>query len=390
MVVLLVLFFVGFPALLQVLAHNHSIVRRISPIVICYVAGILLGNSSLLPAGAARVQDLLSSVAVPLAIPFMLFSMDIRQWGRLAGKSILSLALAAFAVVVASLAGHLLFRSTLAESWKLAGMLIGVYTGGTPNLAAIKAALDVDTSLYLAAHTSDVVVSGVYILFLITAAKPLFSRVLPAFAAVPAGRSGGPRPPEPAAGGGEAYDSFTAIVTRREVPPLLAALGAAVLVAGTGVGLGLLFPPDYSVMITILAITTFSILASLVPAVRRIPHTFQVGHYIILVFCTVVGSMADLRTLLAAAPGVLVYVTVAVFGSLLLHLLLCRAFRIDVDTMILTSTSAICSPPFVGMVAVAIRNTALIPAGITTGIIGYAIGNYLGIAVAWLFRALLP
>jgi uncharacterized membrane protein len=52
--------------------------------------------------------------------------------------------------------------------------------------------------------------------------------------------------------------------------------------------------------------------------------------------------------------------------------------------MLITSTAAICSPPFVGMVGIALRNRRIIAAGITSGIIGYAIGNYLGVAVSYL------
>ncbi|MFW5688791.1 MAG: hypothetical protein ACOC1U_04385 [Spirochaetota bacterium] len=52
------------------------------------------------------------------------------------------------------------------------------------------------------------------------------------------------------------------------------------------------------------------------------------------------------------------------------------------DTMIITSTAAVCSPPIVGMVGIAVRNRAIISAGIVVGIIGYAVGNYLGIFIA--------
>jgi uncharacterized membrane protein len=98
--------------------------------------------------------------------------------------------------------------------------------------------------------------------------------------------------------------------------------------------------------------------------------------------------MAQIEVILASSLPILGFVAVAVFGSLALHVLLARLFRVDTDTLLITSTAAICSPPFVGMVAVAIRNRSLIPAGITTGIVGYAIGNYLGISVSLLLRGL--
>ena len=62
-------------------------------------------------------------------------------------------------------------------------------------------------------------------------------------------------------------------------------------------------------------------------------------------------------------------------------------FRIDTDTMLITSTALICSPPFVPVVAGALRNKEIIITGITVGIIGYAIGNYLGFFVAQFLSA---
>ena len=52
-----------------------------------------------------------------------------------------------------------------------------------------------------------------------------------------------------------------------------------------------------------------------------------------------------------------------------------------------TSAALICSPPFVPMIAGAIHNREVIVSGLTVGIVGYAIGNYLGVAIAYLLQA---
>ena len=127
-------------------------------------------------------------------------------------------------------------------------------------------------------------------------------------------------------------------------------------------------------MIVILVITTLSLAVSLIPRVRAIPKTFQLGEYFILVFCFAVGAMGNISRLLKSTPRIFIMVTAVLLSTLVLHMLLCRIFRIDLDTMLITSTAAICSPPFVGVVAVALKNRALIVPGITTGIIGYALG----------------
>jgi len=73
-----------------------------------------------------------------------------------------------------------------------------------------------------------------------------------------------------------------------------------------------------------------------------------------------------------------------VISSVILHYLLAAIFRIDTDTVIITSTDAIFGPAFIGPVAKGINNREVIVSGITMGLVGYAIGNYLGLAVAWI------
>jgi uncharacterized membrane protein len=69
-----------------------------------------------------------------------------------------------------------------------------------------------------------------------------------------------------------------------------------------------------------------------------------------------------------------------------LHFALAALFRIDADTVLITSTATIFGPAFIGPVARALRNRELVVSGLTTGLMGFAVGTYLGLAVAWLLR----
>jgi uncharacterized membrane protein len=137
-----------------------------------------------------------------------------------------------------------------------------------------------------------------------------------------------------------------------------------------------------------LLITTLGILASLIPSVNRTEKTFELGMYFILIFSLVVASMADLQKFIAASPSILLYVSLAVFGSLLVQVILSKIFKVDADTLMITSTAFICSPPFVPVVAGALKNKEIIVSGLTVGIIGYAVGNYLGVMVALVLKSL--
>jgi uncharacterized membrane protein len=113
--------------------------------------------------------------------------------------------------------------------------------------------------------------------------------------------------------------------------------------------------------------------------------------YFIYVFCVIVASKADLLALFSVENvnlmvNLLLYIALVIVGSLIVHSLLSWIFRVSVDEYIIASTALADSPPFVPVVAAAIRNKEVVVPGMIIGVIGYAIGNYLGVAVAYLLK----
>ncbi len=373
----MLLFYLLFPVVAIQLCKRSSFIDKLGAVVVCYIAGIIVGNIGVIPSDFSKVQQPLMLVNISLALPLMFFSLDIRRWTRLAGKSLLSYALQVVAIIIVAVAGYFVFAGIIGqETWKIAGMFIGVYTGGTVNLGAIATALQTDQTLYIAAHTADLVVSSVYLLFLMTIGQRIFLKFLPAF-----------KKAENASGDDSfSFDSYQGIFSRQVFPALLGAFGLALLIFIIGGSSFLVFNEDTAFVVAILVICTLGIVFSFIPAVRNIKMTYQAGNYFILIFSLVVSSMADMSKLVTTAPIMLVYVTFTIFVCLLLHVLLARIFKIDTDTVIITSVAGICSPPLVPMVASALKNREVVITGVVTGIIGWVIGTYLGIAVAYILR----
>ena len=160
------------------------------------------------------------------------------------------------------------------------------------------------------------------------------------------------------------------------------------LVTVIALGVQWVAPPSVKDSAAILVITSLGIGGSLLAPVRRLPNTFQLGMYIILVFCLVVGSMAKVEMIVDLNLPLLAFVAFSVFGSMLLQSVFARLLRVDVDTFLITNAAAIMSPPFVPVVAGALKNREILLSGITVGIIGYAVGNYLGVSLGYLLRAI--
>jgi uncharacterized membrane protein len=69
-----------------------------------------------------------------------------------------------------------------------------------------------------------------------------------------------------------------------------------------------------------------------------------------------------------------------------LHLLLCRIMHVSGDLFCVSQIALLCSPPFVPPVVGAMKNKKVLISGIVIGLIGYAIGTYLGVAIAFILK----
>jgi uncharacterized membrane protein len=99
--------------------------------------------------------------------------------------------------------------------------------------------------------------------------------------------------------------------------------------------------------------------------------------------------MADLTNLdIMGGLNLMGYLLFAVFGSLAIQAILARIFKIDADTMIIASVTFINSPPFVPMASAAMGNKRALVTGLGAGIVGYAVGNHIGVLMAKLLSML--
>ena len=380
--IVLVLFYLFTPLLILYFCRKYTFLSKLGSVLIAYIIGLSISSIGILPENSAKIQDIIVTISIPVAIPLLLFSMDIRAWSRTAAKTIISMVIAIVSVIVIVITGFLIFSSHgFPDLWKIGGLLIGVYTGGTPNLAALKLMLNVHNDTYILIHAFDMVVSAVYFFFLIMLGQRLFGMVLPRYHFTGHAR-------EDTTTGGECDELFWGLHKKEFRRSLLKAFGISVLIFAVAASTTLFVPEDFQMIIVILFITTAGIGLSFVPAVKKMPKTFDLGMYFILIFSVTVASMVDFRELVNSDLTLLFYVTFVIFGSLILHVLISSFFKIDTDTVIVTSTALICSPPFVPAVAGAIKNKEVIVGGLTVGIIGYAVGNYLGVIVAEFLRTL--
>ncbi|MDP3398206.1 MAG: DUF819 family protein [Bacteroidales bacterium] len=382
MILLLTASYIITPAIVLWLCRKIKILNKIGPVLLLYLIGIILGNSGLVAESAFKVQDLIVTLIIPLAIPMMLFSCNFLQWNI--KNAVLTLITGIIAVVVAIFAGYFIFKPLIGSDPaiggnidKIAGMLAGVYTGGTPNLAAIKLMLGIPNETYIMVHSYDMAISLIYLTFVLSIGIKLFRKILHYEPSKKSTKSDH-MPIEPE--GDEPYKDF---FKKENFFPVLGAAALSLLIFGVAGGLSMVLPKDLQMVVVILAITSLGIGASFIRRVREIRKSYDAGMYLVYIFSMVVASMADLGRLnLAGGLYILLYIVFVIFGSLILQLIMARILKIDADTVLISSVSLINSPPFVPLIATAMNNRSVIITGLTVGLVGYAIGNYLGYLIS--------
>lgn len=372
-----IVFFLLCPACVLWLCRRFPLLDKIGPVLILYIMGIIFGNL-FHPSGMADVQDVLSSATVPLAIPLMLFSCTFQR--SKTRSQLIALLLGLAAVTISVIVGYFLFGRNMEDGAKIGGMLTGVYTGGTINLASLKVMLGVSEETFILLNSFDMAVSFLYLTFLLSVGIRMFRRWLPAQKSDDDLEEIKEQ---------EKEQPFKGLFTRQGLRDAGFLLAVDALIIGISAGLGLLAGDGAFMTVLILSLTTLGIAASFWRPIKKRKYGYEIGMYCIYVFSVVVASMADLRSLsISGSLNMLGYLTFVIFFSLLLEVLAAKPFKVDADTMTVSSVAYICSPPFVPMMAAAMKNKSVLAGGLSVGVVGYAVGNYLGFLIARLLETL--
>jgi len=368
------------PAIICWLTKRVKFLGFVGPVFLSYVLGI--GLSFLFTANNwdTSLAETLAYVAIPLAIPLILFNTDLLSLKHLAKPMLISFILVCISVTVIASAAYFFMGHSVQEPAELSGMLIGLYTGGTPNLNAIGAALKVNETTISLANASDFVVGGVYFLILL-AVGPAIARKTQKSAVQSSDDDKLTKELSRSFGLENEKLTFKGAVKR--IPVFLLALGCVAV----SMGLSLLITGDIAnIVVVMLVVTTLGLAFSFIKKVRTAPGSYNMGQYLIYVFSVGIGMLLDINTLNADALRLLGYIAAVQFASIVLHFILSAIFRISAPTAVITSVAGVFGPAFIVPVANSMKNREVVLPGLICGIFGYAVGNFLGLGTAFLLR----
>jgi uncharacterized membrane protein len=255
------------------------------------------------------------------------------------------------------------------------GMLTGVYVGGTPNLNAIGIALEVPTETLALVNTAEIVYGGIYFLLLLTVIKPLLSIFLKKY--VP---------------GSKKLEMEKEILVKNSFSENVKMIGfglmASMVIIGISFGLVFLIYGKLHMVTFLITLTTLSILCAQSSVIKKIQLKFETADFLLLIFSFGIGLQIDLNELFTNGLEIYLLVGSVFIGTILIHYFLAWLTGTDADTLIISATAALYGPAFIVPIAKAINNRELIIYGIALGLMGYILGNYLGLGIAWLLGIL--
>lgn len=349
---------------------------KVGASLLVLVFGAILSNLGIVPA-ASPVYDAIAGPVTSLAIAWLLLSVNLADL-KLAGPRMLAaFGLALLGTALGAFIGAILFAPTLGEhGWRLAGVFTGTYSGGSVNFVSVGQAVQLPDSLWAGATAADALTTGIWMAA--TLLLPLwlrrFYRPVPKeFTELPDERGGGTHANHP----------FFA-------PASLSALNLSVLLA---TGLLLLAAAELTSRVipqvpSILWLTTYALVLGHTRAFHSAEGALQLGTMVLQLFFVVIGIWSRVAEI--AAVGIVVFfytlVLVGVHGVVVYGG--GRLLKLDLGTLSVASQASVGGPSSALAVAVAREWPGLVLPGIIVGLLGYAVGTYLGFGVSYLVRGL--
>lgn len=367
--ILQIVLLIGFPYVSMRISEVSIFKQWLSPIILCYALGIVLRNWTNWPLDDQLSKQFVEG-SIIFAVPMLLYSTNIFKWLHLTKKALFSFSLCALSSILGTIIAYYYFKDGLTEAQEISGMFTGLYIGGTANVQAIGLALNANPENVVLISTADIVVGGIYLIFLTTIARSFFGLYLPDY-----------QPDD------QIPEDSLEVEQGFYWKESIAAFGLTIVLIGMVLGLTYLVNRQMNnTGLIMLLLTSAGIAASFLPFVKKWQSTYVTAEYLLLIFSVGLGMMADFSTIMDQGLLFIGFDALILLLAVFFHSLFAYFYKIDKDTFLITSVAGFYGTPFVAQVGTLIGNRKVIFDGILMSLLGYMVGNYLGIGVTWLLK----
>jgi uncharacterized membrane protein len=355
------------------LAERTRIGSHLTGAVIAILAAIAAANLRIIP-HSAPAYDFVFSYFVPVLIPLFLFKANLRHMIFETTRMTIAFLIASLGTVIGVIvAAGLLDLGSLAAAADIdpaareagiAGLFASTYIGGSVNYAALGeiTGLRSDASFFSAATATDNLFSAVFLSVL--ALLPGWQWLAKRFTTHEHGIEQAPVKTD----------------ERISAASLTLALAAAIGFVALGDAItGFIGMPSlrYAV-ITVLVLVA----ATAFPHwMEKLHGGFELGVGLAFVFFVAIAAGADLVAMVKIAPQLIVLVTILLSVHLLVLLVVGKLFRLTLPELVTASNAAVLGATTAPALAAARGWHDLVTPGVLVGVLGYALGTFIGTAI---------
>ena len=363
------------------MVRRYGWAERLSPIIWIIFTSALCSNLGLIPTDAP-VYGALIDFTVPFAVCVILFTVNLEDVREAGTAMLAAFALASLGTILGVAAASLSLEPFLArilegDSWKLAGPYTGTYIGGSLNFLALWQGMEIgDPDLFAAANAVDNLT-----LFPLYAAWMIIPALLAGRFAVAKrwqvhfeeeNETAAPASEEPRLVPVQVATLFFLAVGVMAVSHWLKSAVVDRFFAGLPV---------------ILIVTTLALAVGQLRPIRRLQGAWEIGDLAFYLFFAAVGALIDFYQAVVLSPILFLYVVVIMAVHFFVLYGAGRWLRMDLGVLTIASVATKAGPALVAPVAETKGWRHLVLPGIIVAMLGYALGNYVGYAVAQAVRA---
>ncbi|MBM7699678.1 DUF819 domain-containing protein [Kurthia huakuii] len=376
-----------------ILEQRFKWASRISGAIIALVMAIILSNTGIIPTESS-VYDAVWSVIVPLAIPLLLFQINLKKLFRESGRLLLIFLISSIGTVAGTTLAFFALREHIPMLDKIAAMFSASYIGGGVNFAAMAAKFETPGELVSASVVADNLTMAVLFIVLIIIPTMSFFRK----------RYKTPHIDEVESRAGKDENLAKSYWKPKQISLLDIALAVGiaftiVLVAkklsqyfdmripsGDNVGfLWNLANGLFGDMYLMLTTLTFLALLLFPRFFERLQGSQEIGTYLIHIFFVVIGIPASIPLIIEQAPLLFVFAVTIVIINVVISLVFGKLLRFDLEEIMLAINANAGGPTTAAALAIAKGWQNLVGPILIVGTFGYIVGNYVGTVMGlWL------
>ncbi|CCL33438.1 DUF819 family protein [Clostridioides difficile] len=356
--------------------QRYKAIKSLGPALTIIIMGIILSNLKVVPV-STELYGTISTYAIPVSMTIMLMSVDLKEMTKLSREPLIAILVAVLTVSIMAFLFGLVFAEKISEGWKVAGMFVGTYTGGSANLTAIGTGLNVSRQTLAAANAADYVIGVPTLIFMFALPAILknskkFKKLWPYHVEE-----------------SELEDCQNEeFMESKEwsIKDIAWMLAIGFVVTEVSTILAGYFNSSFSSAARILLVTTISIIIAQLKPVKKLKGNLDLGLFVALFFLCTIGFSVDIKEFLGSTFTITLYCFSIIFASFVFHLGITRLLKIKYQYVILSIVGAIADGPTSALVAASAKWNSLVSVAVVMGVIGGVLGNYAGISVAYAIK----